>query len=52
MLNLATLPLKVEQQSLARELGALAKDITRLKNRLEAAASGQVHSKVIAETSH
>lgn len=45
---LATLPLELEQQSLARELGALSKDITRLKNRLEAAASGQLHPKVIA----
>ena len=36
------------RQSLAREIGALAKDITRLKNRLEAAESGQAHAKVAA----
>lgn len=36
------------RQSLAREIGALLKDITRLKNRLEAVEHGQVHAKVAA----
>lgn len=36
------------RQSLAREIGALVKDITRLKNRLEAAESGRIHAKVAA----
>lgn len=36
------------RQSLAREIAALSKDITRLKNRLEAAESGQVHTEVAA----
>jgi transposase len=36
------------RQSLAREAEALSKDITRLKNRLEAAESGLVHREVVA----
>lgn len=35
------------QQSLARELEALSQDLTRLKNRLEAAQAGVTHSQVI-----
>lgn len=34
-------------KSLAREIGALSKDLTRLRNRLEAAENGQVHDEVI-----
>lgn len=36
------------RQSLARELEALTDDVTRLKNRLEAAATGLVHPEVLA----
>jgi transposase len=36
------------KQSLARELGALSDDLTRLKNRLEAAEQGVVHPEVVA----
>lgn len=43
-----SLMVNLSRQSLAREIGALSKDITRLKNRLEAAESGQVHSEVAA----
>ncbi len=35
------------RQSLAREIQALSKDLTRLKNRLEAADNGSVHPEVI-----
>lgn len=42
-----TLSLNLLRQSLAREIGALSKDITRLKNRLEAAENGQVHGEVV-----
>ena len=35
------------RQSLAREIQALSKDLTRLKNRLEAAEHGQVHPQVV-----
>lgn len=42
--TLAVSPLR---QSLARELQALSKDLTRLKNRLEAAENGQVHPEVV-----
>ena len=38
----------VALQSLAREIGALQRDISRLKNRLEAARHGLVHPEVIA----
>lgn len=44
----ASLMVNLSRQSLAREIGALSKDITRLKNRLEAAESGQVHAEVAA----
>ncbi len=44
----ATPASNLRRQSLAREIGALQKDITRLKNRLEAASGGQVHPKVVA----
>ena len=44
----ATLPMSFEQQSLAREIYALDKDLTRLKNRLGAAQAGGVHPDVIA----
>lgn len=43
-----TLKVNLSRQSLAREIQALSKDITRLKNRLEAAEGGQVHAKVVA----
>lgn len=43
-LTLAVSPLR---QSLAREIQALSKDLTRLKNRLEAAEHGQVHPEVL-----
>lgn len=36
------------QQSLAREIEALVEDITRLKNRLEAATEGIVHDEILA----
>lgn len=39
--------MNLSRQSLAREIQALSKDITRLKNRLEAAEQGQIHPKVI-----
>ena len=42
--TLAVSPLR---QSLAREIQALAKDLTRLKNRLGAAEHGQVHPEVV-----
>jgi transposase len=42
-----SLAANLSRQSLAREIGALSKDITRLKNRLEAAESGQVHGEVV-----
>lgn len=42
-----TLAVDLSRQSLAREIGALSKDITRLKNRLEAAKGGQVHPEVV-----
>lgn len=42
----ASVSMNLSRQSLARELGALSKDITRLKNRLEAAESGRVHPEV------
>jgi len=35
-------------QSLTRELQALDKDLTRLKNRLEAAEAGEVHPEILA----
>ncbi len=44
----ATLALNLLKQGLAREIGTLSKDTTRLKNRLEAAEAGQTHTKVIA----
>ncbi len=44
----ATLAVNLSRQSIAREIGALSKDITRLKNRLEAAQEGQVHPHVTA----
>ena len=44
----ATFALNLSKQGLAREIGTLSKDITRLKNRLEAAEAGQTHTKVIA----
>lgn len=44
----ASLAVDWVRQSLAREIAALSKDITRLKNRLEAAESGQVHTEVAA----
>lgn len=37
----------LSRQSLAREIEALTRDITRLKNRLEAAEHGQVHGDVV-----
>jgi transposase len=43
----ASLEVNLSRQSLAREIGALSKDITRLKNRLEAAENGQVHGEVV-----
>jgi transposase len=43
----ASLAVNLSRQSLAREIGALSKDVTRLKNRLEAAENGQVHSEVV-----
>lgn len=44
----ATLELNLSRQGLAREIGTLSKDITRLKNRLEAAEAGHTHAKVVA----
>lgn len=44
----ATASINLFRQSLAREIQGLAKDMTRLKNRLEAAENGQVHPKVIS----
>ena len=44
----ASLVLSLSRQGLAREIGTLSKDITRLKNRLEAAEAGSTHPKVIA----
>lgn len=44
----ASFAVDVSRQSLTREIGALVKDITRLKNRLEAAEHGQVHPQVTA----
>ena len=44
----ASLMLNGAKQGLAREIGTLSKDITRLKNRLEAAEAGHTHAKVIA----
>jgi transposase len=43
-----SLAVNLSRQSLAREIEALSKDITRLKNRLEAAESGWVHGEVVA----
>lgn len=43
----ASLAVNLSRQSLVREIGALSKDIPRLKNRLEAAENGQVHGEVI-----
>jgi transposase len=44
----ATLALNLSKQGLAREIGTLSKDITRLKNRLEAAEAGLTHTEVVA----
>ncbi len=44
----ASLAVDGSKQGLAREIGTLSKDITHLKNRLEAAEAGSTHSKVIA----
>ena len=43
----ATMPMSFHEQSLAREIYALDKDLTRLKNRLGAAQAGGVHPDVI-----
>ena len=43
-----TASLDHSRQSLAREIQAIAKEITRLKNRLEAAEHGQVHGNVVS----
>jgi transposase len=43
-----SLPTSYLAQSLTRELQALDKDLTRLKNRLEAAEAGEVHPEILA----
>jgi transposase len=44
----ASLVVNLLRQSLSQEISTLSKDLTRLKNRLEAAENGQVHSEVAA----
>ncbi len=43
----ASQPFEPSKQSLSREIEALSQDLTRLKNRLEAAKEGVTHPKVI-----
>ena len=45
---LLTAPVSLRHQSLAREVYALDKDLTRLKNRLDAAQAGGTHAEVVA----